>query len=656
MKKSVFLIVAVLILTMILSFAAQAEALSAQDVLFTEKWTGLSAGSSLFVFNPDGTGKLEINGGDDLDTVWSVAGDQVTVEYNLYGQRSFTYTFKQENGVYALTTADGGMLVRVSDCERLLAESRASLNAYPVAKGEQINLGFVSMSVDSSVVLRKLQGSSGSGIFMQPVKGNKLFVAKGTMSNLGGSEINIWNIKAEITLDDAYTYSARCYVEVGGDLQTELSAQNTGEINIFAEIPDAIAESYTTAKVYFAFNDRFASSPMTISDGDFIFEVAFDQQDAATAKEGAVRQKVYFEESPALAKPMSYVDMREAGHSSSKSNNKYTRIEYRFAPEFNEDSIIALKDAYLLALSADGYTVKGDEIYLGKTLLATISLDRNNMEISVKPGNEALTPPQATPVDAASAAAQAAPQEEEGPAMLHLGDTIRTDDLEMTLAKQETGTIYSSIKPRSNGYYQYIEGVNGNELFYLTGTFKNLSGEPVDIGNIYGEVTFDDKYTYRGNVEGAASEANIFIRDVAPLNEVTYFLYAEVPSELLASYERCIVRIGFTEDFGIKFSTSGGLLNFDHCDEVYVVDLSKGAAAGASAAESGYRTLQPGCEGQDVLDARMKMYELGYFNNKPTQTDYTSNMMKYVKEFEKDFGLTQDGILSPEDQEVLFAQ
>ena len=76
-------------------------------------------------------------------------------------------------------------------------------------------------------------------------------------------------------------------------------------------------------------------------------------------------------------------------------------------------------------------------------------------------------------------------------------------------------------------------------------------------------------------------------------------------------------------------------------------------ATGASAALA-YETLQPGSNGQEVLDARMRLYELGYFKKQPTQTEYTENMKKYVQQFEKDYGLTEDGILSPADQEVLF--
>ena len=70
--------------------------------------------------------------------------------------------------------------------------------------------------------------------------------------------------------------------------------------------------------------------------------------------------------------------------------------------------------------------------------------------------------------------------------------------------------------------------------------------------------------------------------------------------------------------------------------------------------EKTYTTLKPGSNSQEVLDARMKLYELGYFKKKPTQTEYTDSMADYVKKFEKDYGLTQDGVLSPEDQEVLF--
>jgi len=168
----------------------------------------------------------------------------------------------------------------------------------------------------------------------------------------------------------------------------------------------------------------------------------------------------------------------------------------------------------------------------------------------------------------------------------------------------------------------------------------------------------------RADVEGAAPDANVFIEDISPRSSVTYYVFAQVPKDVLSSYKTCTARIGFTDGYSTKFVTQGGLPNFEYCDDVFNINLTKGAkpssgssssssASGSSA--SGYQTLKPGSKGQAVLDARMKLYELGYFKNKPTQKEYTNNMKDYVKKFEKDHGLTQDGILSPEDQVILFS-
>ena len=62
-----------------------------------------------------------------------------------------------------------------------------------------------------------------------------------------------------------------------------------------------------------------------------------------------------------------------------------------------------------------------------------------------------------------------------------------------------------------------------------------------------------------------------------------------------------------------------------------------------------------GAEGQAVLAARQRLYELGYFLTQPTQTEFTAGFIAYVKTFEKANALKEDGILSPEDQALLFS-
>ena len=72
-------------------------------------------------------------------------------------------------------------------------------------------------------------------------------------------------------------------------------------------------------------------------------------------------------------------------------------------------------------------------------------------------------------------------------------------------------------------------------------------------------------------------------------------------------------------------------------------------------ADTQFRELKVGSKGQDVLDARTRLYELGYFQKKPTQLEYTNSMSNYVKQFEADYGLKTDGVLSVDDQIVLFS-
>ena len=102
----------------------------------------------------------------------------------------------------------------------------------------------------------------------------------------------------------------------------------------------------------------------------------------------------------------------------------------------------------------------------------------------------------------------------------------------------------------------------------------------------------------------------------------------------------------FEKDYGL---TEDGILSPEDQEVLFGSTIEDGGN------ESKYKVLQPGSTGQAVLDARMRLYELGYFTKVPTQTEYTKNMMDYVRKFEKDYGLDQDGILSPEDQEVLYA-
>lgn len=68
-----------------------------------------------------------------------------------------------------------------------------------------------------------------------------------------------------------------------------------------------------------------------------------------------------------------------------------------------------------------------------------------------------------------------------------------------------------------------------------------------------------------------------------------------------------------------------------------------------------FRELTIGCNGQDVLDAKCRLEELGYPISEHTDPYYSRDFAYNVQYFESDCGLIPDGKLSPEDQMLLFS-
>lgn len=645
-----------MILLLFLSTTAFGEATQTpEQIIVSENWKGLSADSSTFSFSQDGTGSLTYSNGGGLDTTWQLNASQLTVSYELYGKRSVTYTFEQKDGYYVLSVPDnGGYLVRESDLDTLLSEGRSDIETYPVQFDEKLMLGFADITFNTAQVTSTISSKNGS--YMPAAEGTQYFCVVGKISNGSSRALPVNNMSVEFTFDDAYTFSGAVTMDQAGELTSQLPPVSDGILYLYAQIPDNLVKSFKTCSVVISFNDNLAARPMMLKDGSFLFSLAMDESICILAKKGPVRETVYFEECPILPVPTSYADVFQSGSNVSSTNGKTTRIVYRYMVRGNNLKIDQVLSAYVDELTALGFSVTNNTVFASKTQLATLTLSGETLEINIKPGNEKLK-------DLPTPASEKAIEEANAAPKLYIGDTLKLHSAEMTLEKFGSAKeIYSSIT-KSGGRYTYYYSQSGNPYFYLFGNFKNKSGKPVDIRHIYAEFIFDGKYAYRADVDGVKKGAGDFIHDVSSQSSVNYYVYGEVPSDVINSFKTCTVRLGFTDDYGIKFISSGGLNNFEHCDDVFEVEIVKGGTpkkessssqTSTKTSDSNYTTLKPGSKGQAVLDARMKLYELGYFSKKPTQTEYTNNMMDYVKKFEKDNGLKQDGILSPEDQEVLF--
>ena len=445
-------------------------------------------------------------------------------------------------------------------------EAPAGKNA--LALGTTVELPFAKFSFDSAVVDHKAGGSKG---YRPASDGMLFFILQGTVQNTGGSELKLYQLCGEMTFGGTYTYSASGAVSYGDGYETNLPALMEGRFLIFAEVPEALVDQLTDCTVSFSFNENFEETPAKPTKGDYCYTVYLDEAVCAAAKEGPVREMVYFEECPILPTPESFSDTRQSSRSSSSTNGKVTSIRYSFAVGLGaRDDIKSCYEKYVAGLETVGFTVQagtdGDDIFSGSQLLATIRIENGStIRFDIVPGNEGLTAP----------AAGVAPEAGAGTDVeVAFGSPIENDYVSLLLDK--SGSVIELCSGSSSyGTYTYYTSDNGDPYFYLEGTFKNLGGAPVDIRHTYITFTFDDKYTYEGEMDGFAAGNNGFIHDVSPLASVSCYVYAAVPQELLDTYTTCVVRIGFDKSFNFKTVDGNGLPKFELCDDIYTNTLSR---------------------------------------------------------------------------------
>ena len=75
----------------------------------------------------------------------------------------------------------------------------------------------------------------------------------------------------------------------------------------------------------------------------------------------------------------------------------------------------------------------------------------------------------------------------------------------------------------------------------------------------------------------------------------------------------------------------------------------------AFAAESEYKTLKSGSSGAEVLRLKQAMYWLGYFNTQNLSDYYSTTTVERIKQLQKNNGLPETGIATPELQELIFS-
>ncbi len=555
MKKTVLI---VLLACLFCVFAGFALAEDATSVLTAEPWTG-SSGTTL-VLNADGTAVLKSN--MDIEGTWTYEEPVMTFTYELYGTRTFVLTLEQVEGIWQLTNEEGALFMYESVFSEVQNQAGQEAQGYQLALGEPVTLPFVTFTLEKTELADLVGGDK--GYFPAP-EGYRLFVLKGTIENTYSGELPLSNINVLYTFNGEYNYTGRVEVYNTAGISLKLDPKTKAEIFIFASIPDEMANSIETADVLFSFNDNFVQKPRTVADGSYIFRVTIGAEEAAQAKEGPAFEKIPFEECPVLFTPEGFPSIYQSGHSSSKSNGKLTRISYSYASRKNGADPKELYDNYLAKLQEEGFTLKeeskGTVVSWGGKKVATVTLTDRGVSIDIVPGNENLK--------GGEGGTPAAAETEEK--TYRLNEKIVTNTSEITLEKASVEKAVYSNKT-GKGSYHYYESDTGDPYYVASGTFKNTGKKPVDIKNIYAVVIINGEDEYRADVIGVAKNSSDFISDVSPKKSIECVVYSEIPRDVLNSAKSIQVKLGFTDDFAIKFTSSGSLPLFEHCDQTFLIN------------------------------------------------------------------------------------
>lgn len=457
----------------------------------------------------------------------------------------------------------------VANTQQTTAKEETQPKGNIVSLGEEITLEFAKITFDSSLISYSV---GGSGFSSMAQDGMRLFSLTGYIENIGGSNLSVANVNAEMIFNGEYTYTAYATINDSNSYPVSVAPLVNAEYVLYAEIPEALLDKLTNCEVRFSLNEGFASVPESAEAGDHAFVMELDEDTCRATLSAAEEAHIFFPECPILPTPENYAPVYQASSSSSSHNGKVSSIRYGFSVNMGRnDNMKDIYAVYVTKLQTQGFSITNDsgtscDIYAGGTKLASMSMEGSNLRFEIVPGNENVAAPSPD-----GSNTEMIPVEE---TVLSVGDTIETDYVCMSL-----DTYGSADEIRSGtgqyGSYRYYTSENGDPYFYLFGSFKNLGGTPVDIQHIYVQFCFDKKYNYKGEVDGVISTNGDFISDVSPLAEVNYYLYAAVPQELIDTYSSCIVKIGFTKNFDYKVMDVNDLPLFKYCDDVFTIEISR---------------------------------------------------------------------------------
>ena len=135
--------------------------------------------------------------------------------------------------------------------------------------GDVIENESIIMSIETAEIKKELkyQHSSNFSSSMFIEEGKQAFCLMGNIENVGGYEIDEWAFSGTLVIDDKYNYDLRMWCP--SDLEPLVETPYF----LYAEIPEKLVDSYTTATFTFGFNNDFETTFGETEDLDNLFTI-----------------------------------------------------------------------------------------------------------------------------------------------------------------------------------------------------------------------------------------------------------------------------------------------------------------------------------------------------------------------------------------------
>lgn len=265
-----------------------------------------------------------------------------------------------------------------------------------VSLGEEITLDFAKIKFHT-VGLGYSVG--GSGISRTAQDGMRLFCLTGNIENIGGSNLSVANVNAEMTFNETYTYKANATINDSMSYPVSVAPLVSAEYVLYAEIPETLLDQLATCEVRLSLNEGFTSVPESADAGDYAFVMKLDEDTCKAALATAEEAHIFFQECPILPTPENYAPVYQSSSSSSSSNGKVSSIRYRFSVSLGRnDDVNDIYADYAAKLQKLGFSITNDtgyscDIYAGGTKLASLSIEGSGLRFEIIPGNENVAAP-----------------------------------------------------------------------------------------------------------------------------------------------------------------------------------------------------------------------------------------------------------------------